>query len=58
MLKAIKRPGHPQDIARAALFLVSDLADWITGQALTVDGGEHLTFPSSGAQRMRRLLQP
>lgn len=58
LLKAIKRPGHPQDIARAALFLVSDLAEWITGQALTVDGGEHLTFPTMGAQRMRRLLQP
>jgi NAD(P)-dependent dehydrogenase (short-subunit alcohol dehydrogenase family) len=53
LLKAIKRPGHPQDIARAALFLVSGLADWITGQALTVDGGEHLTFPSEGARRGR-----
>ena len=41
LLKALKRPGHPRDIAFAALFLVSDLADWITGQALTVDGGEH-----------------
>jgi NAD(P)-dependent dehydrogenase (short-subunit alcohol dehydrogenase family) len=56
MLKAIKRPGHPRDIARAALFLVSDLAEWITGQALTVDGGEHMTFPMTGAQRMRALL--
>jgi meso-butanediol dehydrogenase/(S,S)-butanediol dehydrogenase/diacetyl reductase len=57
LLKAIKRPGHPRDIARAALFLVSDLADWITGQALTVDGGEFMTFPATGAQRMRSLLQ-
>ena len=55
LLKAIKRPGHPRDIARAALFLVSDLAEWITGQALTVDGGEHLTFPSVGAQRTRAM---
>jgi len=45
LLKAIKRPGHPRDIARAALFLVSDLSEWITGQALTVDGGEFMTFP-------------
>jgi NAD(P)-dependent dehydrogenase (short-subunit alcohol dehydrogenase family) len=58
LLKAIKRPGHPRDIARAALFLVSDLAEWITGQALTVDGGEHMTFPMTGAQRTRALLQP
>ena len=57
LLKALKRPGHPRDIARAALFLVSDLADWITGQALTVDGGEHLTFPIVGAQRMDEFLQ-
>jgi dihydroanticapsin dehydrogenase len=57
LLKAIKRPGHPRDIARAALFLVSDLAEWITGQALTVDGGEFMTFPSTGASRMRTYLQ-
>lgn len=57
LLKAIKRPGHPRDIARAALFLVSDLAEWITGQALTVDGGEHLTFPMTGARRTRTLLE-
>lgn len=57
MLKAIKRPGHPRDIARAALFFVSDLAEWITGQALTVDGGEFMTFPMTGAARMRALLE-
>jgi NAD(P)-dependent dehydrogenase (short-subunit alcohol dehydrogenase family) len=57
LLKAIKRPGHPRDIARAALFLVSHLAEWITGQALTVDGGEHLTFPTTGAGRTRDLLE-
>ena len=57
LLKALKRPGHPRDIARAALFLVSDLAEWVTGQALTVDGGEFMTFPSTGAQRMRAYLR-
>jgi NAD(P)-dependent dehydrogenase (short-subunit alcohol dehydrogenase family) len=57
LLKAIKRPGHPRDIARAALFLVSDLAEWITGQALTVDGGEFMTLPGTSAQRMRALLE-
>ncbi len=34
-----KRLGEPEDIAGAALFLVSDLASWITGQTLVVDGG-------------------
>lgn len=35
----MSRIGNPQDIAHAALFLASDLAGYITGQVLTVDGG-------------------
>ena len=35
----MKRLGVPEDIANAMLFLASDEADWITGQALVVDGG-------------------
>ena len=34
------RMGEPDDIAKAALFLVSDDAAFITGAALAVDGGE------------------
>jgi NAD(P)-dependent dehydrogenase (short-subunit alcohol dehydrogenase family) len=33
------RLGTPEDLAQAALFLASDLASWITGQVLVVDGG-------------------
>jgi NAD(P)-dependent dehydrogenase (short-subunit alcohol dehydrogenase family) len=33
------RMGEPEDIAQAALFLLSDAASWITGVALPVDGG-------------------
>jgi NAD(P)-dependent dehydrogenase (short-subunit alcohol dehydrogenase family) len=33
------RRGEPDDIANAALFLLSDLAAYITGQTLSVDGG-------------------
>ena len=33
------RLGKPEDIARAAVFLAGDGADFITGQVLTVDGG-------------------
>jgi NAD(P)-dependent dehydrogenase (short-subunit alcohol dehydrogenase family) len=35
----LQRRGVPDDIAHAALFLLSDLAGWITGQVLVVDGG-------------------
>ena len=35
----IKRPGQSEDIARAAVFLCSDEADYITGVNLPVDGG-------------------
>ncbi len=33
------RFGQPIDVAKAALFLASDLSDYITGQVITVDGG-------------------
>jgi NAD(P)-dependent dehydrogenase (short-subunit alcohol dehydrogenase family) len=33
------RLGHPDDVARAALFLASDDATYITGENLMVDGG-------------------
>ena len=35
----IKRLGTPEDVARAALFLASDEAAWITGIVLDVAGG-------------------
>ena len=35
----IKRMATPEDVANAALFLVSDEAGFITGQNLMVDGG-------------------
>jgi NAD(P)-dependent dehydrogenase (short-subunit alcohol dehydrogenase family) len=33
------RLGVPEDIAKAALFLASDDAEWVTGSTLVVDGG-------------------
>ncbi|HEV2360394.1 MAG TPA: SDR family oxidoreductase, partial [Acidimicrobiales bacterium] len=35
----MRRLGVPDDVANAALFLVSDAASWITGHTLVVDGG-------------------
>ncbi len=37
------RTGVPLDIARAALFLVSALSDWMTGAEIVVDGGMTVT---------------
>ena len=34
-----KRIGEPEDIAQAAIYLASDMADYITGTTLFVDGG-------------------
>src|SRR5437763_16814670 len=34
-----KRIGEPEDIGRVAAFLVSDLADYINGASIFVDGG-------------------
>ncbi len=44
----LARLGEPADIANAALFLASDLASWITGHTLVVDGGALL---GPGARR-------
>jgi len=35
----LARLGSPDDVAKAALFLASGLADYITGQVVVVDGG-------------------
>ena len=42
------RLGEPSDIAAAALYLASDLASWVTGHTLVVDGGALL---GPGARR-------
>lgn len=36
------RFGDTDDIAKVALFLASDYADWVTGQIIYVDGGQSL----------------
>ena len=38
-MAVLNRPGKPEDIANAVLFLVSDEASFITGHTLYVDGG-------------------
>lgn len=35
----LKRIGKPEDIAMAAVYLLSDASSWVTGTSLVVDGG-------------------
>jgi NAD(P)-dependent dehydrogenase (short-subunit alcohol dehydrogenase family) len=44
-LNPLKRGGVPMEIANAALFLASDEASYVNGQALAVDGGLSSSHP-------------
>lgn len=54
MLKTIPRGriGEPKEIAQAAAYLVSDFADFITGEVLVMDGGQWLGKGMFGEERM------
>jgi hypothetical protein len=47
----LRRVAQPADIAAALLFFASDLAAYVTGQTLTVDGGVGAKFPYPMADR-------
>ena len=44
-LNPLQRAGTPEDIAAMALFLASDEAAYVNGQAFAVDGGLSSTLP-------------
>lgn len=57
----IQRTGHPEDIANMALFLASNDSEWITGQAMVVDGGLTVGsqfFDTPGAPRQQTAIPP
>ncbi len=47
-LSPTKRIGQPRDIANMALFLASDDASYVNGQAIAVDGGLTASMPYAG----------
>ena len=47
----IAKPGLPEDIAEAALYLASDGSKFVTGQALVVDGG--ITIGPTGERQVQ-----
>ncbi|WP_422362479.1 SDR family NAD(P)-dependent oxidoreductase [Pyruvatibacter mobilis] len=58
-INPLKRAGRPEEIANMALFLASDEASYVNGQAFPVDGGLSASHPyAMGSGQQRAFKQP
>lgn len=51
------RMGTPEEIAGPLVFLVSDLASFVTGQTIIADGGTHAAFPHFDATSIMEITR-
>lgn len=51
---ALKRVGDPQELANLAAYLISDFSAYVTGEVITIDGGEWL-YDAGQFNAMRNL---
>jgi 7-alpha-hydroxysteroid dehydrogenase len=57
----MRRPGEPEDIACAVVYLVSDASSWVTGKVFEIDGGTEapsITVPVSPLEPSARPASP
>ncbi len=54
---ALLRLGEPEDVAGVVLFLASDLAKYVTGETVVVDGGQMLGPPSFRERKGKRAAE-
>lgn len=50
------RPGTPEDVAAAVVFLCSPLTSWLTGEVLDLNGGAHLKRYPNIHEHLTKLL--
>ncbi|MDR2648950.1 MAG: SDR family oxidoreductase [Clostridiales bacterium] len=55
-VQPFRRRGDMSELANAALFLASDMSDYITGEALYINGAEHLIAHNHGFPRKDKVM--
>ena len=56
-MQPIARGGRPDDIAEGVMYLADDRAGWVTGHALTIDGGIALGMTPGQREALWRDLR-